>query len=112
MFSKSLTNLQESVNWLTDSGKLMREKYDFYSEICALSQERSQIKTIVENYEVITTFQAQLTSLDLKNQNFTKNFYELTSLEKISQVFTKRPFSSCFLSHHFYLRSLAKTSKK
>ena len=82
--------MQESVTWLTDSGKMMRENYEFYSEIRALSQERSQIKTIIENYEEITTFQAKLSSLDLENQNFTENFAEIMALEKISQVSTEK----------------------
>ena len=109
--------MQESVTWLTDSGKMMRENYEFYSEIRALSQERSQIKTIIDNYEKITTFQAKLSSLDLENQNFIENFAEIMALEKISQVSTENlrnvsKQTCCRLNLFFELWDFGKNYKK
>ena len=74
-----------SVKWLTDTGSLMREKQEFYEGIYLLAKERQQIKTIIDSFDDICSFQQKLNCLDLDEiKNFERIFDEIVELEKLS----------------------------
>ena len=76
---------ENSVKWLTDTGALMREKQGFYEGIYLLAKERQQIKTIIDSFDDICSFQQKLSNLELEEiQDFEKLFDEIVELEKLS----------------------------
>ena len=76
---------ENSVKWLTDTGALMREKQGFYESIYVLAKERQQIKTIIDSFDDICSFQQKLSNLELEEiQDFEQLFDEIVELEKLS----------------------------